>query len=149
MNRTLVPAVALLGGLLCLPPPSVGASRTRAAASARAVTPPPGSPVRAAIMDALRGHVKGLLGAAYPGAASVRRQQRPGARGLGLRLGAPPREIRAGDYEPLNELLRRTGGRWRVIGGPDFEMGSEQGLSDAQILRRFRRRHPEAPADLF
>ena len=123
-------------GPVCAQPPGAGAS-------AAAHTPPPGSGERKAILDALRVPVERTyherivfvverlkVGAGYA-YADV------GAQGPD---GKPPQEL-AGMAGDVSALLRKQGGRWKVL-----KWGSYGGMD---LIFECRKKYPKAPRALY
>ena len=101
--------------------------------SAAAETPPPGSAERKAILDALRAEVKDLHQLNVVFVVTHLKVQNDWA----FLHTFPQSTDAASRYEDLSALMRKRGGKWRVI---DFSAGEVEDL---------KRAHPAAPSAIF
>ena len=108
------------------------------AASGQVTTPLPGSPVRQAIMDAMR---------VMAGDDRIYVVRYLKVSGDWAWLDADPRSRNGRNrYEPESALLRRTGRVWRVVDAPCVEETCDPRPKE---ITRIRRANPSAPAAIF
>jgi hypothetical protein len=122
----------------------VGSSAALQAAES-GLTPPPGDPLRAQVLEGLR---------------------REMARTHGLELIFVVEELNVKDgwawvatepqspdgtnrYEPVSALLQQRGGAWRVVEMPCTEVDNPECLGEAGYFKRLRARYPSIPVEVL
>ncbi len=121
-----------------LPPPGRAAE-----AGERAFSPPPGSPERRLILEALRQELSRLHGLEM--VFEVRHLK---VRGEWAWVAVSPRSPDGRQrYEAVHALLRKQGGRWQVAELPSTE--EESPLWQPGYFRELQTRFPAVPADIF
>lgn len=136
------PVLVLLTLALITPPASlaVAPEPARAQAGCRAQTPAPGTLTRSSVLNALRPHVEAMAGediefvvtrirVACDWARVVVQPRTPGGRG--------------NHYEPVDALLQRTGGTWRMRQMACLEVDC------ASPAQQYRQIYPNLPTALL
>ena len=109
------------------------------------LTPPPGSPLRKQVLDALRREVKRTHGLDV--VFVVRR--------LGVKDGwawvhtLPQSPDGSNRYEDISALLRLRGEAWEVAEIPCGEVDNPDCLNGPSYFVRLRKRFPKAPVEIF
>lgn len=129
-------AAVLIGACLLLAPPTATISVAGGAevnGHVSALTPPPGSPERRAILDALRAEIRRTLGLDVVFLVE-HLKVKDGWSWIHTR---PQSKDGLSNYEDISALLRDQGRGWRVLD-----------LSDGEI-EGVRKRFPQAPKAIF
>lgn len=115
------------------------------AAGANPVSPPPGDPLRKAVLDATREALRTRHGLE---AVFVVRFMR--VKDGWAWVDADPRSADGqSQYEPVSALLRRERGAWRVLELPCAEEGNPDCLPSPTFPGRLEGRHPGVPLDIL
>lgn len=140
--RLAVTGLVVAGFILALICPAMaqGAGQTRQGI----YTPTPGSAARRAILDAIRRDVDALKGMKL--VFKVDHLKVGGA--WAWAVVSPRSKDGKSRYESFAALLQYHQGQWRVKDTPPL-FDPDGVLSEAQLMERFRKRFPQAPAGIY
>lgn len=118
------------------------------AGDSAAVTPPPGSPLRRAILDTLRQQLRDLP--ATPLVFTVRHLKVAGD--WAYLIADPRSQDGTAHYETVEVLLQRQGGAWQPLefrpSGGECEDDPDC-ADDRRYYRRLQQRYPKLPASIL
>jgi hypothetical protein len=108
-------------------------------------TPPPGNPVRGAVLDALRAELRRFHHMDLLFVVDVLRVQN----GWAWVETRPQSRDGANHYEPVSALLRERDGSWSIIDIPCTDEGEPECVAEPELFSRLRARFPSLPHDLL
>jgi len=138
MKQALLIGVLLTAALLLSPPPPVRASDTR-------LTPPPGSTLRKAVLDALRQEIQRMHGLDV---VFVVRHLRV-KDGWAWAHTQPQSPDGSNRFEDVSALLELRKGTWSVAEIPCGEVENPECLNGPEYFEGLRARFPSVPAEIF